>query len=337
VTDRAHPHLVAIAGVHGARRVDNCELSRLLVDSPDVDDAWITRRTGVRTRYFGADGETVETLAKDAATAVVQISGIDPAEIDLVMVSTESSMVQSPPVAPSVALHVGAGRAGAFDIVAACAGFSYALGVAAELIASGSMRTVLVVASEKISANLSWRDPATAAIFGDGAGAAIVTAGERRTVWTMATLSDGENHGLIGSEPLSWETAFESSQWPVLRMDGPSVFRWAITHGPALIGSALQRAGSSLPEIDVFVPHQANQRITQALVKRSGLEHTVVADDIVVSGNTSSASIPIAAAALLDSGAAQPGQKALFLGFGAGMTAAAQVVELPERYRAAAV
>ncbi|WP_052259957.1 beta-ketoacyl-ACP synthase 3 [Pseudarthrobacter phenanthrenivorans] len=321
-------HLLALSAYRPGRVITNAEAGA----QAGVTDQWVAQRTGISTRRHTE--KSVLDLATTAATNAVAAAGIRAAEVDQLIMVTESHPVQSPPHAPSIADNIGAVAAGAFDLVAACAGFSYALGVAADLVNGGSAGTILVVSAERMSAWLDWQDSGTAAIFGDGAGAAIVTASTERTIWPYAKRSDGSMRDLIRMEPASWHLAMEATPpvWPVVRMHGPRVYRWVIENGPQIIDDALAKAGVTRDDIDVFVPHQANRRITSELVKRANLGHAVIADDIVHMGNTSSASIPLAATALLASGQAAPGQKALFFGFGAGMTAAAQVVLLPSAF-----
>ncbi|ABY21838.1 3-oxoacyl-[acyl-carrier-protein] synthase III [Renibacterium salmoninarum ATCC 33209] len=270
-------------------------------------------------------------MAARSALEVVQTAGALPEEIDLVIVTTESSVVQSPPLAPLIAQQVGAQNAGAFDLGAACAGFCYGMSVASGLIGGGGAEKILLVAAEQTSIWLHYQDPNTAGIFGDGAGAALISAAANRTIWPAAMYPDGTKHDLIGMSQGNLRHAFDSSPpiWPSSSMKGAGVFRWVIENSSSIIDKALKNAGK---EIEVFVPHQANFRITEELVKRLGFSGAILANDVSTMGNTSSASIPLAAAALLASGRAQPGQLALFFGFGAGMTAAAQVVRLPAAY-----
>lgn len=316
-------------GVHRPAKVVS---SSTLEIALALDEGWVERRTGVVERRYTTTG--LEHMALEAARSAVEACAIRPEEIDLVLFATESSLSQSPPIAPSLASRLGATGAGGFDLVAACAGFTYGLAVAADFVACGTADTVLVVAAEEISAWLEPTDPTTSVVFGDGAGAAVVSLASKRSIWPSATLSNGSLSHLIGTNPPSWVDAFAETpaRWPRLRMNGPEVYRWAITSLPGLVARALDAAGLTPADIDVFVPHQANLRIITEVARRCGFEGAVVADDVRVSGNTSSASIPLAAVALLESGRARPGQTAVFAGFGAGMTACAQVVTLPEHW-----
>lgn len=322
-----HPHLLAISGYRPPGVVFNEKLSAGI----QVEEGWIKRRTGIDSRRHTQ--QSVAEMAARSALEVVQTSGVLPEEIDLVIVATESSVVQSPPLAPLIAQQVGAQNAGAFDLGAACAGFCYGMGIASGLIGGGAEK-ILLVAAEQTSIWLNYQDPNTAGIFGDGAGAALIVAAANRTIWPAAMYSDGAKHDLIGMSQGNWRHAFDSSPpiWPSLSMKGAGVFRWVIENSSSIIDKALKNAGKEIEEIEVFVPHQANFRITEELVKRLGFSGAILANDVSTMGNTSSASIPLAAAALLASGRAQPGQLALFFGFGAGMTAAAQVVRLPAAY-----
>jgi len=317
-----------VAGIRPDREVGNAEAGA----AAGVSAEWITQRTGITSRFVS--DTDVTTLAVDVARRLLDSAEVDARDVDQVIVVTESSVHQSPPVAPTVAAAIGASRAGGFDVVAACAGFAYALGLARDQIVAGTSGSVLVVAAEQMSIWLDHTDASTAPVFGDGAGAALVVASPVPGLWPAATLADGTRRGLIGMRPAGWRRAFDANPpvWPVVCMEGPAVYRWVVEHGPGLIAHALERAGSTAADIEVFVPHQANLRITDALVSRSGLGHSIIADDIRTSGNTSSASIPLALARMLDAGIVRPGQLALSMGFGAGMTAAAQVFRVPDRF-----
>jgi 3-oxoacyl-[acyl-carrier-protein] synthase-3 len=283
---------------------------------------WIETRTGIRNLRLLSGTERLIDLALASADAAVLASGIAVEQLDLVIATSCTSRPGTDALGPQIAEHLGVGCP-TFDLNAACSGFCYAVSTAESMIRAGSAQHVLIVSAEHMSDLIDADDLGTAIIFGDGAGAAVVgpgLAGELGigpVVWG----SDGEQAPLI---------AFgDDDTDEFMRMQGRQVFRWAVESIPDIAIEACARAGVKPADIEVFVPHQANLRIIDAVVRKVGLEHAVVATDIVDSGNTSSASIPIALTRLRDSGAAKPGQLALLVGFGAGLAYAAQVVRLP--------
>lgn len=282
---------------------------------------WLRLRTGITRVGRLAPDETLLDLARTAALAALADAGRRPDEIDAVVVATCSAAATSrTPLSHDLARTLGL-RALAFDLNAACAGFCYALSAASGLVETGAARTVLVVGAEQMSALVDPADLGTSILFGDGAGAAVVTAAEdgQPGIAAPAWTSEGARAHVLEIRP--GETA--------LRMQGQQVFRWAVDEVHHVARAALAKAGVRAADIDVFVPHQANLRIVEAISRKLGLEGTVTATDVVDAGNTSAASIPLALTRLRASGAAKGGQLALLAGFGAGLTIAAQVVRLP--------
>jgi 3-oxoacyl-(acyl-carrier-protein) synthase III len=219
----------------------------------------------------------------------------------------------------------------AMDLGAACAGFCYSLELASSMVRAGTCEYVRVVGVERMSDLLDLDDRTTAFLFGDGAGAVVVGPSDEPAIGPAAWGADGSQCDLIVQSP-NWLEAAAATDGavPGLRMEGPAVFRWATTQMVPVIQEALDAAGVKAEQLDAFVPHQANNRITDGLVRAFGLpEHVVVARDVAVSGNTSAASVPLAMESLLAPGLARPGGLALLAGFGAGLTYAAQVVTLP--------
>jgi 3-oxoacyl-[acyl-carrier-protein] synthase-3 len=249
-------------------------------------------------------------------------SGLSPGDIDLVIVATCSTEASIPNISAVVAHRLGIVAPGAYDLNAACAGFCYALANASDAIRAGTARHVLVIGSEKMT---SWIDPtdrSTCIIFADGAGAAVV-----------GPVADGEVPG-IG--PVAWGSAGDLAEKitiadrnSFLHQEGQAVFRWATTAMHPVAAQACERAGVAVSDLAVFVPHQANLRIVEAIARRLGVPRERVADDIVHAGNTSSASIPLALSRMAERGDVKPGSLALLLGFGAGMCYAAQVITVP--------
>ncbi|MDX6326243.1 MAG: 3-oxoacyl-[acyl-carrier-protein] synthase, partial [Nocardioidaceae bacterium] len=275
--------------------------------------------------------ETVQMMSVEAARKALERADVAPAQLDCVLVATVSHLMQTPAVATLIADELGAGPAPAFDISAACAGFSHGVGLAADMIRAGSAKYVLVIGVERLSDITDPTDRGTAFIFADGAGAAVIGPTEVEGIGPIVWGSDGSKYDFI-RQIQSWSDVLQMDEpeMPTLRMDGNPVFRWASFEMAKVAREALDRAGITIDDLDVFVPHQANMRITDAMARALRLpEHVVIARDIAYQGNTSAASIPLAAAALLESGEAHSGQTALFIAFGAGLSYAAQVVTLP--------
>jgi 3-oxoacyl-[acyl-carrier-protein] synthase-3 len=270
-------------------------------------------------------------MAAAAAGKALGEAGLPPSEVSLVLVTTMSNLRQAPPLAAELAFRIGATGAGALDTGAGCAGFCYTLAVAADAIRAGSARHAVVVGVERMTDIIDPTDRGTAFLFGDGAGAVVLGPAAEPGVGPVRWGSDGSKAAAIAL-PYSWAALKEdpTTPAPTLRMAGQEVFRWAVTALAPVAADAVRLAGLTLDDIDVFVPHQANMRITDALVKGIGLRpDVVVARDVATAGNTSSASIPLAIEQLLASGQARGGERALLIGFGAGLLYAAQVVRLP--------
>lgn len=321
--------LVGLGAYRPRRVVENDEVCAPI---GDVDPGWVLARSGIRTRRFAGPDETVVDMAGAAAGDALTAAGVTASVIDTVLVATMSADTACPQVSTRVAERLGT-TAPAMDVGAACSGFCYALELAGSLVRAGTSSHVLVIGVERMSDLLDPRDRATAFLFGDGAGAVVVGPAEQRGIGAVAWGSDGGKADLIVHSP-SWLEAVRpggaDGDVPGLRMQGPAVFRWATTQIVPVAEKALAAAGVGVDDLDAFVPHQANNRITDALVRALALPaHVAVARDVVVTGNTSAASVPLAMHTLLAEGAARPGGLALLAGFGAGLTYAAQVVELP--------
>lgn len=298
-----------------SRIVGNAEVAELVGVEPD----WITARTGIHERRVAAEDETVVDMAVQAAQKALANSGVDRAEVDTVIVATSTAATQMPSCAAQVAARLGLERPGAFDVNTACAGFCYALACADSLVRSGTGRTVLVIGSDKSSAWLDWHDRDTALLFGDGAGAAVVTVSDEPAIGPVVWGSIGEDSRLV--------TIDEEDL--VLRQRGREVFRWATSLGP-IAREACTRSGIDPSELRGFVPHQANLRIVNSLAKSLELDmdNTVVATDVVDFGNTIAATVPIALSRITERGELAPGSPVLLFGFGAGLAYAGQVVIL---------
>ncbi len=308
--------LLGLGAHRPARRDDNLAIAERIGSS----DVWIRERSGIATRGVAGDDESVVEMATHAGAKALAAAGTDPADVDLVLLATCSMPGPLPGGSPEVAHRLGARTAGASDIGAGCAGFTYALALAADSIRAGSADTVLVVGSEKLLPMIDPDDRGTAFLFGDGAGAAVVGVADQDGVGPVVWSHDGEQHErlVIDGTPL------------LLKMEGRAIYRWATTSLPDLARRACAKAGLEPADLAAFVPHQANLRITESVVKSLGLpDSVVVARDVVDSGNTSAASVPLALARLAEQGDIRRGDPVLLLGFGAGLTAAGQVVRCP--------
>ncbi|MFL6239129.1 MAG: beta-ketoacyl-ACP synthase 3 [Actinomycetes bacterium] len=308
-----------------ARVVGNEEIAAAIGSS----DEWIVQRSGITHRHFAAPDETVVDMAVAAAGKSIAAAGVDPGDVDFVLLGSCTHESSVPGGAAEVATRIGAAGAGALDINAACASFCYALAAANDAIRSGSARRVVVVGADRFTNVLDHTDRNTAFLFGDGAGAAVVGAADVAGIGPVVWGSDGTLRGLI-AQPSARDAMRSEAGMPVVRMDGPAVFRWAVTAIAPIALRACAAAGVELSDLGAFVPHQANARIIDALVRALRLPNSVVvARDVVNVGNTSSASIPLALARLAESGEVPSGAPVLLVGFGAGLTYAAQVVLMP--------
>jgi len=307
--------IVSLGHYQPARVLTNDDLAQMV----DTNDEWIQSRVGIKERRI-ADSETVADMAAAAAEKALAASGFTAEDVDLVIVATCSSADRSPNVACRVALKLGLGTPAAFDLNTACSGFSYALANADHAIRAGAARTAIVIGVEKLSEITDWTDRKTAVIFGDGAGAAVVTA-------TAEGEPDGVSPVVWGSAP---SEAIRIEGWrPYIEQDGQAVFRWATTAIPPLAREVCEKAGYDPADIAAFVPHQANLRIIEPLARKLGAVNAIIARDIVESGNTSAASIPLALSKMVERGEVKSGSPVLLIGFGGGLTYAGQVIRCP--------
>jgi 3-oxoacyl-[acyl-carrier-protein] synthase-3 len=290
----------------------------LLERGLDSNDEWIRSRTGIIERHV-ATSETLLDMAEIAAQDALGKAQVDLESIDLVIFATCTALAPVPGLAAELASRLGLREPGAYDLNAACAGFVYALSAASDAILTGQAHTVLVVGAEKFSDWLDWTERSTAIIFADGAGAAIVTAGTTTGISPVVWGSDGVNAQAIRIEA-------ESN---TIRQDGQTVYRWATSTMGDVALAVCRKAGVDPSELSVFVPHQANLRIIELIAKKLGAQNAIIGRDVVTSGNTSAASIPMAMSKLLASNTVASGSPMLILGFGAGLTFAGLVVLAP--------
>ena len=326
-TGAPHARILGVGGYRPSRVISNDEICELI----DSSDEWIRTRSGIIERRWAADDETVQSMAVGASRKAIERAGIGAEEIGCVVVATVSHMLQTPAVATLIALELGTNKAAAFDISAACAGFCHGVAMAADFVRAGSASHVLVVGVERLSDLTDVGDRGTAFIFADGAGAAVIGPSDTPGIGPVVWGSDGEQFDLIRQRE-DWRDVIASHEpvMPHLVMQGNPVFRWA-SFAMAKIGQqALDRAGITVDELDVFVPHQANMRIIDAMARSMKLpERVKIARDIAEQGNTSAASIPLALERMMAEGEAKSGDTALLIAFGAGLAYAAQVVVLP--------
>jgi 3-oxoacyl-[acyl-carrier-protein] synthase-3 len=282
-----------------------------------VDDAWIVKRTGVQTRRRAAPTERLSDMATWAGRRALNDAGVEPYDVDLVLVATMTQDEITPNTAPLVAHELGAERAGAMDIGAACSGFLAALRMAAGQIETGRADKILVIGAEALTRLLDFDDPKTAHLFGDGAGAVVLGADGAGGIGPIMLAADGSLGPAI---TCSYEDR-------VIRMDGHSTYQTAVKRLSEATVAAVARAGMELDDVDLFVYHQANGRIIRAVGERLDLEPAKVADYVAHMANTSAASIPLTLSLLREDNRLRPGQKVLVAAIGAGFTWGAGIVE----------
>ncbi|MFD1713774.1 beta-ketoacyl-ACP synthase III [Amnibacterium flavum] len=314
----------------GAARGDLVVPNDDLVGPINSSDEWIRQRTGIVTRTRASHDILAVDLATDAARDAIAASGIPASEIDLVLVATISNVLQTPSMSAVVADRVGANPAPAYDLNAACAGYTYAVAQADALIRAGAAHYALVIGAEKLSDVVDPTDRSISFLLGDGAGAVVIgpseTPGISATVWG----SDGSKADAVGMNATLTDFRDGSAAWPTLRQEGPTVFRWAVWEMAKVAQKALDQAGVTVDDLAAFIPHQANMRIVDEFAKQLKLPETVlIGRDIQTTGNTSAASIPLATHRLLQEHPELSGGLALQIGFGAGLVYGAQVVVLP--------
>ncbi len=314
----------------GAARGDLVVTNDDIAGPIESSDEWIRQRTGIITRRRAGKDQSLMDMAVVASNEAIKRAGIDPQEIGAVIFSTISHPYQTPSAASLLADKIGANPAPAFDISAACAGYCYGIAQADALVRSGVAKYVLVVGGEKLSDFIDPTDRSISFLLADGAGAAIVgpsdTPGIAPTVWG----SDGSHWDSVSMTASLLDFRDGEATWPTLRQDGMKVFKWAVWEMVKVAKEALVVAGVKAEDLSALVTHQANIRIIDELVKQLQLpENVVVARDIINTGNTSAASIPLAMDQILKDGVVKPGGLALQIGFGAGLAFAAQVVVLP--------
>lgn len=322
-----YARIMGVGGYRPTRVVPN----EVILETIDSSDEWIRSRSGIATRHWASDQETVAMMSIEAAGKAIADAGITPEQVGAVIVSTVSHFKQTPAVATEIADRLGTGKPAAFDISAGCAGFGYGLTLAKGMVTDGSAEHVLVIGVERLSDLTDLSDRATAFLFGDGAGAVVVGPAKEPRIGPTVWGSEGDKSETI-KQTVPWTDYREGKvdRFPAITQEGQAVFRWAVFEMAKVAQQALDAAGITAADLDVFIPHQANMRIIDSMVKTLKLpEHVTVARDVETTGNTSAASIPLAMERLLATGQAKSGDTALVIGFGAGLVYAATVVTLP--------
>ena len=316
----------------GAYRPERVVTNDEICENVDSSDEWIYTRTGIKSRRFARRDETVVQMGVNAGRTAIANALLSGADIDAVILATNTHLLQTPAGAVKIATELGANGVPAFDVTVGCAGFGYAMALAGDMVRGGSATNVLVIGAEQLSVTLDMTDRGNCFIFGDGAGAVVVGPTDQQGLGPVIWGSDGTQFDAIRQDIdwLSYLDGDDHAQRPYIRLQGTAVFRWAAFEMGKAAQRALDVAKVDASEIDVFVPHQANTRINELLAKSLKFpESTVVANDIETTGNTSAASIPLAMETMLSTGQAKPGDTALLLGYGAGLSYAAQVVTMP--------
>jgi 3-oxoacyl-[acyl-carrier-protein] synthase-3 len=319
--------IVGVGHAHPVRAMMNSEFPSIGIDT---SDEWIIDRTGIRQRYIAGPGETVATMSAEAARIAMERAGVTAPELDAIVLATSTPDRLLPSTAVELQALIGASRAAAFDVAAACAGWIFALNVAEGLLAAGSVETVLVVGGEKMSTIINWKDRATCVLFGDGAGATVLKRSrQHKGLLSIYTRSDGALSNLLqrprggSTEPVTPEMVANSGH--LVTMAGRETFKHAVRSMAEACERALDEAKLSAADVDLLIPHQANVRIIEATAKHAGLSMERVFVNVEKYGNTSAASIPIALDEAIAEGRVKEGSIVLFVAFGAGLTWASAI------------
>ena len=298
-----------------SRVLTNAELTEMV----DTSEEWIRRRVGIETRHIAADDETVADMASRAGAKALAAAGLEAEDIDMVLVATTTARERSPSNAARVSAQLGVTCPVAIDINTFCSGFTHAVALADQAIGAGAASRALVIGSDKFSDFTDWTDRSTCVLLGDGAGAAVVAASDEPGISPVVWGTDAQMGRAVRLEPPS----------NVFEQDGKTVYRWATTALAEIAHAVCERAGVKPEELGALVLHQANLRIIEPLAERIGAVNAVVARDVIESGNTSAASIPLAFSKLVERGEIPSGVPVLLLGFGGGLSYAGQIVDCP--------
>ena len=307
--------IAAVGHYQPAKVLTNEDLAGMV----DTSHEWITSRVGIKTRHIAGPDEPVDELAAHAAAKALAAAGLTPGDIDLVLVATSTAIDRSPNMAARVANRLGIPSPAAMDINVVCAGFTHALATADHTVRAGAATRALVIGADKMSEVTDWSDRTTCVLVGDGAGAAVVEAADEPGIGPV----------LWGSVPEMGHAVRIEGTPPRFAQEGQSVYRWATTQLPPIARKACEKAGLTPADLAGVVLHQANLRIIEPLAEKIGAVNAVVARDVIQSGNTSAASIPLAFSKLVEQGAVRTGDPVLLFGFGGNLSYAGQVVRCP--------
>lgn len=322
---------VAITGSGSATpaaALDNEGLSQLV----ETSDEWISTRTGIRQRRLANPSESVSTIAADAARRALEMAGVAPGEVDLIILAT-STPDDLFGTACLIQAQIGATKAVAFDLTAACSGFVFGLVTGAQFIRTGVYKTVLLIGADVLSRWVDWTDRRTCILFGDGAGAVVMQANERDRLLGFELRSDGTQNSSLTlafqgqAKPLNSDIEVGAGTFAPIGMNGQEVYRFAVKQVPEVIEKALFRAGLSVEQVDWLLLHQANQRILDAVAQRLTISPEKVISNLAHYGNTSAASIPLALDEAVRQGKIQPNNVIASSGFGAGLTWGAAIFQ----------
>lgn len=303
--------------------VTNDDLSKWI----DTSDEWIRTRTGISKRHIAVE-ETTSSMASEAAEKALEDAGISSAEIDIIIAATISADKHLPGLACEVQKNIGAENAVAFDINAACSGFLFAMNTAAMYLQNGEYKNALVIGAETLSKMIDWTDRSTCVLFGDGAGAAVLSAGKEEGILSMVQHSDGSRGDVLSCSARKGNNPYKKGDTSLsyISMDGQAVYRFAVKTVPEVIKDAVDKAGMRLEEIDLFLLHQANYRIIDSVAKRLGQPMEKFPVNLFDCGNISAASVPILLDNVNKHGMMTKGMKIVLAGFGAGLTWGATVL-----------
>jgi len=327
-----YAHIVGWGYYLPDRIMTNDEIAQIV----DTSDEWIFTRTGIRQRHIAGEEETTATLAFEAAARALVVADMHPSQIDLIIVATSTPEHMFPSTASRVQDYLGATRAGAFDLSAACSGFVYALDMASQAIATGSVRNAIVIGAETMSRVLDWEDRSTCILFGDGAGAVVLRGSNVPGGVLASTLrSDGSGSDLLSLPAvyhnpvpmLGPEFYHNGHQRNTIDMHGRQIFRFATQVIASSIKEVLQKASLTVDDVALIVPHQANVRIIDSSAKRLKVPMEKFYINVGLTGNTSAASIPIALCQAIDEKRLKPNDNVVLVGFGGGLTWAATVLK----------
>lgn len=310
----SHARIAGTGSYLPERIVTNSELESRI----DTSDEWIVSRTGIESRHVAADGEMTSDLALHASRQAMAAAGVAAADVDLIIVATTTPDMVFPSTACLLQAKLGVTQGAAFDVQAVCTGFIYALATAEKFVASGSAKCALVVGAEVFSRLLDWNDRRTCVLFGDGAGAVVVTQSNAPGILSSHLHADGRYANILQVSGGIAEGKVRGN--PYLEMDGGAVFKFAVRNLGDCAQQALAHNGLRGEQLDWLVPHQANMRIIKAIAERVGLPMEQVVTTVAKHGNTSAASVPLALDCAVRDGRIQPGQHLLLEGVGGGMT-----------------